>query len=138
MKKLVAILLLFMTIMSFGFTVNAKTTSKKAGSSTSSSIKFGQMPDGYPDIGGHTYSGTLQGIKLTVKFEPLNGGNMGYVYIKATYRGQTEEEYNCWYYEGGGEIMFYMDGGADCYYQIRNGGKELYNREANFTMKAIK
>lgn len=137
MKKLVAILMLCMAILGTGLSADAKTASKKSGSSANSGIKFGQMYDGYPNIGGHTYSGTLQGIKMTVKFEPLNG-DMGYVHIKATYRGQSEEEYNCWYYEGRGEIMFYMDGGSECYYQIRDGGKELYNSEANFTLKAIK
>ena len=137
MKNVIAVCLLLISILAGGMTLDAKTTKKKSSSSTSSSVKFGQLYDGYADIGGHTYTGNLQGIKLTVRFGPYSPSN-GTVYIKASYKGQWEEEVNNWYYEGDGIIMFYMDGGTPCYYEIRNGGKELYNEEANFTLRVTK
>lgn len=137
MKKLITICLLVITLLVGGMTADAKTSKKKSSSSASSSVKFGQLYDGYPDIGGHTYTGTLQGYKLTVKFGPYSSSN-GIVDIKVSYKGQWEEEINNWYYEGGGVIMFYMDGGVPCYYEIRNGGKELYNEDANLTLKVTK
>lgn len=136
MKKVTTILMLVVALLVGGMTAEAKTSSKKK-TSSSSSIKFEQLSDGYADIGGHTYSGNLQGVKMTVKFGPYTGSNSE-VLIKATYRGQTEQELNNWYYEGNGVIMFYMGGGTPCYYEIRNGGKELYNSEANFTLKVTK
>ena len=135
MKKAIALLMLAMAILIGGVSADAKTTKKKSKSTTSSSIKFGTLPDGYPDIGGHTYTTTLQGAKFEVKFGPYTGSNST-VYLKATYRGQTEEEINNWYYEGGGIIMFYMNVGDPAYFQITNGGKEL--RGEYYTLKAIR
>lgn len=138
MKRIVTILMLAVAIIVGCGSVDAKTT-KKSGSKTSSSIKFSEMYDGYPDIGGHTYSGSIQGLKVTLKFEPLQPGSPnGFYTIRASYRGQWEEEINNWYYEGDGDIMVYMDGGTPVYFQIRNGGKELYNEDANYTLKATK
>ena len=137
MKRIITVLMLVAALLAGGASAEAKTAKKKSSSSASSSVKFGQLYDGYADIGGHTYSGTLQGIKLTVSFGPYSPSN-GTVRIKASYNGQWEEEINNWYYEGDGIVMFYMDGGSPCYYEIRNGGKELYNEEANFTLKVTK
>ena len=67
-------------------------------------------------------------------YSPANGT----VYLKVSYKGQSEDEINNWYYEGDGIIMFYMNGGVPCYYEIRNNGKELYNDEADFTLKITK
>lgn len=135
MKKIVAIIMMAFAIIAGGATADAKTTKKK--STASSSVKFEMLSDGYPNIGGHTYTGNLQGYKMTVTFGPYTGTNSE-VYIKISYKGQWEEELNNWYYEGDGVIMFYMDAGVPVYCEIRNGGKELYNEEANFTLKAIK
>lgn len=137
MKKIVTVLMLVVALLAGGVTTEAKTAKKKSSSSASSSIKFGQLYDGYADIGGHTYTGTLQGMKLTVRFGPYSSSN-GIVYIKASYKGQSEEEINNWYYEGDGVIMFYMNVGTPCYYEIRNDGKELYNKDANFTLRVTK
>lgn len=136
MKRIVTILMLAVAILVGGASVEAKTT-KKSGKS-SSSIKFTEMYDGYPNIGGHTYTGTLQGMKATLKFDPITGGSNGFYSIRASYKGQWEEEINNWYYEGNGTIMLYMDGGTPVYFEIRNGGKELYNSEANWVLKATK
>ena len=137
MKRIITVLMLVAALLAGGASAEAKTAKKKSSSSASSSVKFGQLYDGYADIGGHTYTGTLQGVKLTVRFGPYSPAN-GTVYLKASYKGQSEEEINNWYYEGDGIIMFYMNGGVPCYYEIRNNGKELYNDEADFTLKITK
>ena len=135
MKKIVTVLMLVVALLAGGATAEAKTTKKK--SSASSSVKFEQLYDGYADVGGHTYTGTIQGFKLTVRFGPYSPSN-GIVYIKVSHKGQWEEEINNWYYEGDGTIMFYMDGGVPCYFEIRNDGKELYNQDGNYTLRVTK
>ena len=140
MKKIISILILAVAVMIGGVSADAKAPAKKKSSSSSSSIKFGQLYDGYPDIGGHTYTATLNGVKFTVQFGPYSSSN-GIVRIKASYRGEWEEEVNNWYYEGDGVIMFYMNGGTPCYYEIRNGGRELYSPEIGpngLTLKVTK
>ena len=137
MKKIFSILMLITVLLVGGMTSEAKTSKSSKKSSSSASVTFTTMPDGYPNIGGHTYSGNLEGVKFKVYFEPLSGPS-GVVDVKVSYKGNWEEEINNWYYEGDGEIMFYLDGGTPCYFQIRNGGKELYNEMANFTLKVIK
>ena len=135
MKKVIAIVMLAVAVMIGGAAADAKSSSKKSSSSSSSSIKFGTMYDGYPDIGGHTYTASVGGAKLTVKFGPYTGSNSE-VYMKASKGGYYEEEINNWYYEGNGVIMFYMDGGNPCYFEITNGGKVLEGDYYN--LKAIK
>ena len=117
--------------------LDAKTPKKRSSSSSNSTVKFGQMYDGYADIGGHTYRGTLEGRTMTMKFSPLNGSPNGAVDIKITYKGRTEREINNWYYEGGGVIMFYVDGGIECYLQIKDGGKVLDNPHSGLTLKLV-
>lgn len=135
MKKVFTLMVLLMAALIGAGTIDAKTTKKK--SSSSSSVSFGEFYDGYPNINGHTYSGTIQGYKLTVAFSDFNG-RMGEVDIKASYRGQWERELNNWYYEGDGIIMFYMDGGNPVYFEVTNGGKSLYNEESGISLKLVK
>lgn len=135
MKKVIAIMMLALAVLIGGVSAEAKTPTKKKSKSTTSAIKFGTMYDGYPDVGGHTYTTTLQGAKFQVRFGPYTGSN-SVVYLKATYRGHTEEEINNWYYEGNGIIMFYMNAGEPVYFQITNGGKELQGEY--YTLKAIR
>ena len=137
MKRILTILMLVVTLLAAGATAEAKTTKKKSSSSAASSVKFGQLYDGYPDVGGHTYTGTFQGIKLTVRFGPYSPYN-GTVYIKASYKGEWEEEINNWYYEGDGIVMFYINGGSPFYCEIGNDGKTLYNAEMDLTLKVTK
>lgn len=136
MRRIIAVLMLVAIIFSVCATADAKIT-KKRSSSTSSSVKFEQLYDGYADVGGHTYTGTLQGYKLTLSFGPYSSSN-GIVDIKVSHKGQWEEEINNWYYEGNGIIMLYMNGGMPFYYEIRADGKELYNKEANLTLRVTK
>lgn len=138
MKKVTLILMIMFSLIAGGISTEAKTTKKKASSSAASTVKFKETYDGYADVGGHTYSGKIEGYTLTVKFSPLNGSPNGEVDIKMTYKGNWEREINNWYYEGGGVIMFYMNGGADCYFQIKNGGKELVNPQSGLTLKLVK
>ena len=91
------------------------------------------MSDGYADITGHTYTATLQSVKMKITFHPD-----GIAEMTATLGRQYETEINSWYYEGDGEIMFYMDGGTPIYLKIQNNGKNLYNEEANATFKLVK
>lgn len=139
MKKILTILMLAIALMACGVSADAKTsTKKKAATRAASSIKFSQFDDGYPDVGGHVYTGTIgPGYKITVTFGDYTGSNSE-VLVKVTYRGEWAEELNNWYYEGDGVIMFYLDGGTPCYFEIRNGGKELYNEESGSVLKAIK
>lgn len=137
MKKITLIFVLLLSIIAGGVSLEAKTTKKKTSSSSTSSVKFGKTYDGYADIGGHSYRGSLEGRTLTVKFAPLNGSPNGVVDIKFTYKGQSEREINNWYYEGDGIIMFYVDGGTECYFQIINDGKELTNPHSGLTLKVV-
>lgn len=136
MKRLITILTLVAVILVGGVSLEAKKTTKKK-ASTTSSIKFSTFSDGYPSVAGHTYSGTMMGVKFTVKFGPYNGSE-GVVTLRATRGSEWEEEVNNWYYKGNGIIMFYMNGGSPCYYQIEKGGREIYNDVMNLTLKAIK
>lgn len=138
MKRFTLIIMLLLSIIAGGASLEAKTTKKKSSSKVATTAKFGQTYDGYADIGGHTYRGSADGGTLTLKFSPLNGSPNGMVDIKASYRGQTEREINNWYYEGNGLIMFYMSGGTECYFKIRNDGKELYNSTSGFVLKLVK
>lgn len=135
MKKVFAILILSVVVLTGALTAEAKTPTKKKSTTTTTAIKFGTMYDGYADVGGHTYVTTIQGVKFTVKFGPYTGSNSE-IHIKATYGGQTEQEINNWYYEGDGEIMFYMNVGDPVYLKITNGGREL--KGEHFTLKAIR
>lgn len=138
MKKITLIFVLLLSFLAGGVSLEAKTSKKKTSSSSTSAVKFEQTYDGYADIGGHSYRGTLEGRTLTAKFSPLNGSTNGVVDVKVTYKGRSEREINNWYYEGGGVIMFYLDGGTECYFQIKNDGKELYNPGSGFTLKLVK
>lgn len=135
MKKTFTILMLLMAILVGSLDLEAKTTKKRAASSPA--VKFKTLYDGYPDVGGHTYTTNIQGYKMTVQFGPYSSSN-GFVEITVSYKGQWEKEQNNWYYEGDGIVMFYMDGGVPCYFEIRNGGKELYNEEGNVTLRLVK
>lgn len=127
--------MLIVALVAGGITADAKKSKSK--SSSGASVKFGTFYDGYPDIGGHTYTGSMQGVKFTVKFHPYTGTN-SVVDIKASKGGYWEEEINNWYYKGNGMIMFYLNGGEPCYYEIRNDGRELYSPQLNFTLKVTK
>ena len=129
--------MLVMAILVGGISADAKTTRKKSSGTAASSIKFEKLYDGYADVGGHTYVGTLQGFKVTMKFGPYSPYN-GFFSIRVSKNGQWEEEENNWYYEGDGIIMLYMDGGTPCYFEIRDGGKTLYNEAADWTLKVTK
>lgn len=137
MKKFAFILVLIASIIGGGMTLEAKTTKKKAATSSSAAASFSKTSDGYADVGGHTYSGTIEGRKITLKFSPLNGSPNGQVDIRASYRGASEREINNWYYEGRGIIMLYI-GATECYFQIRNNGKELYNTAGGYILKLVK
>lgn len=107
MKKIITIFMLVMAIIVGSATADAKTTKKRAASSPA--VKFETLYDGYPDVGGHIYTTSFDGIKMTVKFGPYSPSN-GFVEITASYKGQWEKEQNNWYYEGDGIVMFYMGG----------------------------
>ena len=138
MKHLITLLILIVGMTAFGTGAEAQARTKKKKATTSASINFDTTRDGYADIGGPTYQATIQGVKMTLTFEPYNGTN-GVVHIKFSGHGTTEEELNNWYYLGGGRIMCYMGlDNQEIYYEIRNGGKELYNDVGNLTFKAIR
>lgn len=126
MKKLITLILVFVTLFAGGLDVVAKTPAKKR-SSSSSAVKFSHYYDGYPDVNGHTYTTSIQGLKCTLTFGSFYGLDEA-VEIKASYKGQWEKEYEGYSYEGDGEIFFYMSG-VPCHLEISDDGKKLVNME---------
>lgn len=122
MKKLLTICLMAVCLAIGGTSLEAKTTKKSSSRASTSAGITKKLADGTPDITGHTYVMTDQGIKTTARFR-----NDGYVSMNFSNGKRSENLTFYWSYQGGNKIAIFADDGSDSLLlYISDDGKKIY------------
>lgn len=123
MKKTLSIIILALTVIIGGATSEAKTTSKKSSSSSAPAITA-KFSDGHPNIVGHSYTKTEQGVKMVLTFNSMYEAT-----LKLSKGNQSESFTTDWEYEGDGFLVVEaIDGsyGNGLVLFIGDNGRKLY------------
>ena len=125
MKKILLIIMAVVLSMG-GASLEAKTKSKKGKSSSSHSASAAKITerfdDGYPNIIGHTYSKTEEGVKMVVTFINDDEATM-----KLSRGSQSVNVPTEWEYQGDGLlILVSSDGSDEILMYIADEGRKLY------------
>lgn len=125
MKKILLIIMAVVLSMG-GASLEAKTTSKKRSSNSSHSASAAKITerfdDGYPNIIGHTYSKTEEGVKMVLTFV-----NEDEATLKVSKGSQSQAYTTEWEYFGDGFlVVFSIDGSDEIVLYIGDEGRNLY------------
>ena len=129
MKKIIVIMMLAVAMLAGSASAEAKTTKKSSKSKTSQSAAgiSAKFDDGYPNIIGHTYSKTEEGIKMTLSFKNADEA------VLTLSKGKLKEDnLVAWEYYGDGLLVVYSIDQTDVIpLYIGDNGKKLYLVDAD-------
>lgn len=123
MKKKLTILMMAIALIAGSFCMDAKTTRKSSSKkATPAATVTGKFQDGYPNVTGHTYTKTEEGVKMVVSFK---NGNEATLTLS---QGKVSESYDVyWEYLGDGFVFLNSpDGTQEIVMFISDSGKSLY------------